>query len=104
MRGFLCLVLTLCLFAGLATGAVSHAAELAGHGAEAAAGDWQHVDGDHDEVPADADKDAPHHHGVCHGHEVATGMKACAPRIFARAVLPRPSTEAAPPHGAPTLL
>lgn len=104
MRGLFRLILTLCLFAGLATGAVSHAAELAGHATEAAASDWQHAEGDHDRVPGDADKNVPHHHSLCHGHEIATGMKLCMTRFFARAALPRPAADAAPPRGAPALL
>ncbi|HTU11875.1 MAG TPA: hypothetical protein VMG08_13370 [Allosphingosinicella sp.] len=104
MRGLFRLLLTFCLFAGLATGAVSHAAELGGHGAEAAAGDWQHADGDHDEVPSDGDNNAPHHHSLCHGHEVGAPFKTCAPRLYTRAPLPRPAAEAAPPGGTPALL
>lgn len=30
-----------------------------------------HVDGDADQVPDDAAKGYPHHHGGCHGHHVA---------------------------------
>ena len=29
-----------------------------------------HVQGDADEVPADADKAYPHHHGTCMGHPI----------------------------------
>jgi hypothetical protein len=30
-----------------------------------------HIEGDGDEVPADADQGVPHHHGNCHGHAFA---------------------------------
>ena len=51
-----------------------------------------HVDGDRDQVPADADQGIPHHHATCHGHAVAleAGSQAAAKRqrlssqIFAR--------------------
>ncbi len=101
MRGLFRLVLTLCLFAGLAGGSISHAAEIAGGGEVAAADAWQHAEGDHDEVPADADKNYPHHHSLCHGHDMAAPMKACGPGGFARAALPRPAADAAPTGAAP---
>ncbi|MBN8840494.1 MAG: hypothetical protein J0I25_09870 [Sphingomonadales bacterium] len=31
-----------------------------------------HTPGDGDEVPADSDNGLPHHHGLCHGHDVGT--------------------------------
>jgi hypothetical protein len=31
---------------------------------------WSHAPDDGGEVPVDADKDIPHHHGSCHGHHV----------------------------------
>lgn len=33
-------------------------------------------DGDRDQVPADADKAYPHHHGGCHGHHVGMPISA----------------------------
>lgn len=30
-----------------------------------------HSNGDSDQVPADSEKGYPHHHGGCHGHQVA---------------------------------
>lgn len=35
-----------------------------------------HAPGDADEVPADADKDYPHHHSICHGHDLAAPVRA----------------------------
>src|SRR3546814_3530029 len=29
-----------------------------------------HTDGDIDQVPSDSDKNVPHHHNYCHGHDV----------------------------------
>jgi hypothetical protein len=50
---------------------VAHAAEVGGcietSQYEAAA----HVEGDGDQVPADADKGYPHHHGSCHAHHMS---------------------------------
>lgn len=51
-----------------------------------------HVDGDRDQVPADADQSVPHHHGTCHGHAFAVEADAQSAiklqplpnRIFAR--------------------
>jgi hypothetical protein len=101
MRGLLRLVLTLCLFAGLATGAVSHAAEIGGHDEVVAVDGGPHADGDHDRAPAGADKDIPHHHSLCHGHDLTSAMRACAPVTFTRMALPRPAASSAPPGAAP---
>ena len=35
-----------------------------------------HAPGDADEVPADPDKNYPHHHSTCHGHDLAAPVKA----------------------------
>lgn len=61
-----CLMLVLTMWAGM-----THAAEASGvetGRAEMAA----HASGDGDEVPADADRDYPHHHASCHEHHVNT--------------------------------
>lgn len=34
-----------------------------------------HSPGDADEVPADSDRGYPHHHSICHGHDLAAPMK-----------------------------
>jgi len=81
MRGLLAIVAAFCLFAGLANGAIAHAVELTAHEDVGAAGSWQHFNGDSDEVPADSDKNYPHHHNMCHGHELATPLKSCAVAI-----------------------
>jgi len=74
MRGFLpsisALLLVLMLWAGAA-----HAAETFGC-IEVTSKSAGHFDGDRDEVPADADKAVPHHHGGCHGHHVGIADEA----------------------------
>jgi len=75
MRGLLDLILVVCLFVGMVGASVAHAAETRGEPTSATA--WLHVAGDADEVPADSDKSTPHHHDVCHGHDLAAPMKAC---------------------------
>lgn len=91
------LILTLCLVAGLATGAVAHAGELDNE--VAAAVKELHAAGDHDRAPLDSDKGVPHHHSICHGHELAGTLKTTGPAPFARAALPRPAANV-PPLGA----
>jgi len=34
-----------------------------------------HAPGDADEVPGDSDKATPHHHSICHGHDLATPVR-----------------------------
>lgn len=63
------------------------------HAAEAPQGEvtalelaaW-HSPGDADEVPADPDKDAPHHHSICHGHDLAAPVRALAALAVRREV------------------
>lgn len=51
-----------------------------------------HVDGDGDQVPADSDRGYPHHHGVCHGHQVTPEYGTDAPLEHRLAqVLPIPA-------------
>ena len=61
-----CLMLVLTAWTGTA-----HAAELLGCSAPAQAEMRLHVAGDCDEVPADADKNFPHHHDSCHGQHMS---------------------------------
>ncbi len=74
MQRILSFLIGLALLASLGLGAVGHANEpICSPGVEApvSAG---HVDGDADQVPADAGKGYPHHHGGCHGHQVAVPL------------------------------
>lgn len=75
MRRILPLVSALMLMLVIWTGSAAHAAE-AFSCAEVAASAEGHFDGDSDEVPADGDKAAPHHHSACHGHCVGTPQEA----------------------------
>ena len=59
-----CLMLFLTSFSGMA-----HAADLAG-GSIAGVEFTVHTAGDIDQVPSDSDKNVPHHHNYCHGHDV----------------------------------
>lgn len=92
MHGLFRLIAIFCLFAALANGAVAHADELAGHREVTGVAQAQHFEGDADQVPADSDKDYPHHHGVCHGHELAAPLKAlAAPFLLGGGAAPVPA-------------
>lgn len=90
MRRLLPLIGCLMLVFTLWTGAAAHAAEIGGCIEIALDEGGLHSDGDGDQVPADADRGLPHHHGSCHGHHVgvpvdaalaARGIAARAPRV-----------------------
>lgn len=51
---------------------VAHASEASGGEATSLELAAWHSPGDADEVPADPDKDTPHHHTICHGHDLAS--------------------------------
>lgn len=70
MRRLLILALGLLLASSLGLGSVAHAAEPITCVEGSAASVDNHVEGDGDQVPADAGKGYPHHHGGCHGHHV----------------------------------
>jgi hypothetical protein len=80
---FACLMLVLNLWAGT----VAHAAETMVPLENASSMNWEHSAGDADEVPADADKAVPHHHGLCHGHDVGVPLEFSAPMQVAIAGL-----------------
>ena len=50
---------------------VAHASEAPGGEVTAIELAAWHSAGDADEVPADPDRDSPHHHVICHGHDLA---------------------------------
>ena len=85
MRALLTLFIGLLMLGSLANGAAVHAIELSSAGEVTEATLWMHSAGDHDEVPADADKNYPHHHNQCQGHDVAAPLKACAMPVRVRA-------------------
>ncbi len=88
MRGLLpfiaCLMVVLTSWSGMA-----HAAEAAG-GSFGGVAFTLHTQGDGDEVPADADQAVPHHHSICHGHDVGTPAVTQSPCLRARAGVQRP--------------
>ena len=104
MRGLINAILIMCLFVGMVGGSIAHAAETGGEPSSTTA--WLHVPGDADEVPADSDKNTPHHHDLCHGHDLATPIRACdAQRALCanEASIPAPDTLLAPAPGASPL-
>lgn len=70
MRRQLFSLLCFMLASTLGLGAVAHASEPVTCVEAAAASSIGHTDSDTDQVPADAEKGYPHHHGSCHGHHV----------------------------------
>ena len=75
---FACLMLLLsCL------SAMAHVAEEAG-GRVAGIELAFHAPGDGDEVPADKDNGMPHHHNICHGHDVGTPQMLASGSHFVR--------------------
>lgn len=105
MRRLLRLIAMLCLLTGLVGGTLLHAAERIGTDEATGATEWQHSDGCLDQVPPDADKKYPHHHGVCHGHDLAAPMIAdCAPAAYQPAAAVRPAAVSVPTNGPPDSL
>lgn len=66
-----------------------HAAEAAGSSTKGVAL-VLHSRGDGDEVAADRDSAVPHHHSICHGHDVATPAVSLAAPLFAARGIQRP--------------
>lgn len=54
---------------------IAHATEAPDGGVSIAEMAAWHSPGDADEVQGDPDKDAPHHHSICHGHDLAASAK-----------------------------
>lgn len=71
-----CLILVLTGWSSM-----SHAAEAAGSNLAGLAFEV-HAPGDGDEVPADGDTSVPHHHNVCHGHDVGHQGRTIEPPLF----------------------
>lgn len=105
MRGLLRLILSLCLIAGLATGAAVHASGLAACCEVAPATEWLHAESGHDQEPVESGQAGhSHRHGACHGHDTAAPMKlGSAPVAFAAIDRPRPVADAFLPAGPPSL-
>lgn len=77
---------------------MAHAADVAG-GSIAGVELAVHTDGDRDEVPSDADKAYPHHHTVCHGHDVGKPMQPDTPWAHVPPDMQAVAALAAPLHG-----
>lgn len=73
------LFLGLMLVLSLGMGSVAHAAEASMCVEVTTSNALDHSDGDVDQVPADADKAYPHHHGGCSGHEIGAPVATCQP-------------------------
>lgn len=73
-----CLMLVLTNWSGMA-----HAAEASG-GRIADIQFTVHLAGDGDEVPADGDNGLPHHHSICHGHDIGAPTSFLAPLLYVR--------------------
>ena len=116
VRALLSFFAALMLLASLGVSTVAHAGEPVGcmdgpsmdMGAPVAVAG--HVDCGMVDVPADADKGYPHHHGTCHGHQIAAmdegaAMPRCrreadrmTPVNVARLVATATATEMEPPR------
>ena len=72
VRALLSLLTALMLLTSVGVSTMAHAAEPFGcTDMVASAATPDHVDCGMVQVPADADKGYPHHHGVCHDHQIA---------------------------------
>jgi hypothetical protein len=93
MNRLLTLFLVFALSLSIGSAAVAHSMEPIGcvDAAQSAPADG-HAQGDADEVPADADKAYPHHHGTCPGHPI--GLPAS--DLAARWMSPLPGIVPAP--------
>ena len=79
MQRVIALFLVLLLSVSVGLGSTAHAMEPIASIDVSEASFFGHSPGDSDEVPADADKSYPHHHGACHDHGV--GVPATTQRI-----------------------
>jgi hypothetical protein len=72
---------------------MAHAAEAAG-GSMGGVEFTVHAPGDGDEVPADGDNALPHHHGICHGHDIGQPARTSSPALSATAgLIPSPTPD-----------
>lgn len=89
MGRLVALILTCLVSLSLVAGTAAHAAEPIGCVSLEVAAELGHIEGDRDEVPSDAGKATPHHHGACHGHQIAEPVKdGSSPQLRIRAALP----------------
>lgn len=76
MHRLTALLVCLMLVLSLGMGSVAHATEGATCIETSVETSLEHNDGDGDQVPGDADKAFPHHHGECHGHHIGIPIAA----------------------------
>jgi len=81
VQRLIALFLALLLSVSVGLGSTAHAMEPIALIDVSEASFFGHSPGDSDEVPADADKGYPHHHGACHDHSI--GVPATAQRVAA---------------------
>lgn len=93
MRGLLNLFAMLCLFAGLANGSFLHAAELASEAEVHSASQWLSEAEIVDELPSDSDRGYPHHHSICHCHNLPAPIGYGAPAVFERMAAQSPAPD-----------
>jgi hypothetical protein len=79
VQRLIALFLALLLSVSVGLGSTAHAMEPVTSIDVSEASYFGHSAGDADEVPADADKGYPHHHGACHDH--GFGVPATAQRV-----------------------
>lgn len=70
MRRLFLMLAAIFVSLSLTGGAIAHAAEPVACIDTSTAASMGHTTGDADQVPKDAEKGYPHHHGGCHGHQV----------------------------------
>jgi hypothetical protein len=73
---FACLMLVI-----VSLTSVAHATEAPDGGVTSAEMAAWHSPGDSDERSGDPDNATPHHHSICHGHDLATPARAPAPLV-----------------------
>jgi hypothetical protein len=95
VKRLLALFLAFALSLSMTSGALAHGMEPIGcmDAAQSTASDG-HAEGDADEVPADADKAYPHHHGTCQGHPI--GLPAVDIATPSTSAFPGPAPTATP--------
>ena len=76
MRRLSALLLSLILVLLLGLGSAAHATEGAGGMEVPQSLAWAHSVDDGDQVPADSDKNYPHHHVSCHGDHIGVPVTA----------------------------
>jgi hypothetical protein len=101
MRRLLAMIACLGLILSLGVGSMAHALEPPPCVGIADA--ELHWSGDADQLPSDADKGYPHHHGGCHGHHVAAPAESGGTAVMALPQVARDPCETTQPAGTGSL-